>query len=39
MVVVEGTVDVCREHMAMLHHHTNLSHSEWGGTVQGQCVG
>jgi hypothetical protein len=26
-VVVEGTVDVCREHMAMLQHHTNLSHS------------
>jgi len=26
-VVVEGMVDVCKERMAMLQHHTNLSHS------------
>ena len=27
VVVAEGTVDACREHMAMLQHHTNLSHN------------
>ena len=27
MVVAEGTVDVCRERMAMLQHHTDLSQS------------
>jgi len=27
VVIAEGTVYVCREHMAMLQHHTNLSES------------